>query len=194
MRADAESLLKATRQPPPSNTSNRQQKPQYSSHSSVHTSNIGSVQTPGTASPPPGHIQTSYGVSSNPLKDTMAPSRNPARLYATSRDPNQGHPRPPNQPTPHFPRPTSTAGNRPPSHPNHAPSAPRPHPQRGYTPMGANRAGPSPGSMGYDPASQMVNLGILGMGDNAASSGQPPLKRKFGASGRLPNFDTRFEI
>ncbi|XP_030842170.1 fidgetin-like protein 1 [Strongylocentrotus purpuratus] len=177
LKADAESLLKATRQPPPSNTSNWQHKPQYSSHSSVPTSNVRNVQTPGSASPPPGHIQTSYGVSSNPLKETMAPARNPAPLFATSRDP-----RPPNQPTPHFPRPTPTVGNRPPSHPSHAPSAPRPHPQRGYTPMGANRAGPSPGSMGYDPASQMVNLGILGMGDNAASGGQPPLKRKFGAS------------
>ena len=37
--------------------------------------------------------------------------------------------------------------------------------------------------MGYDPASQMCNLGILGMGDQGANPGQPSLKRKFGASG-----------
>nr|XP_054766405.1 fidgetin-like protein 1 [Lytechinus pictus] len=178
LRADAESLIRATHQPAPPTTSKWQQKAPSSSHPASSTINIRGIQTSGTASLPPSHSQTSCGLSSNPIVNSAPSSRNPTPLFAPSRDALQGNPRSPIQQMSSFPRPSVLVGNRPPSHHSLAPSAPPPQAQRGYTPMGSNRAG----SMGYDPTSHMVNLGVLGMGDGPSSDGQPSLKRKLGAS------------
>ncbi|XP_071507939.1 fidgetin-like protein 1 [Diadema antillarum] len=53
---------------------------------------------------------------------------------------------------------------------------------RPFNSVGVSRSTSAAGSMGYDPTSQLCNLGILGT-SNSASGGPPSLKRKFGASG-----------
>lgn len=197
LREAAQSLQRATHQPPPKvNSSNWQQKIAPPSNHGLPNNNVNNIRASGNLQSHSGHVPSAFGGSvqgTPPVSNTFPSTAEPRHqnpLFAGSRDIQQGSNRPPHLPGLNYQRPSSGGGNMPPSHqrpssggcnmpPSHQNTAPL---QKGYVPVGGNRVGPSPGSMGYDPASQMCNLGILGIGDTAGNAGQPSLKRKFGTS------------
>ncbi|XP_072177548.1 fidgetin-like protein 1 isoform X2 [Diadema setosum] len=187
----AKSLQYATRQPPPQLSSNLRQTAHQTSTRLDSTSNAATLRTPSHTT---HHLpaKTDSGANSSTLRSLPQPSSNshPSNLtravrgHASSNHsintfgnaplggPRQTFSQQRTLQTPNFP--TASADPRVPV-PSAAPNT------RPFNSVGVSRSTSAAGSMGYDPTSQLCNLGILGT-SNSASGGPPSLKRKFGAS------------